>query len=47
MIIKEKSLYRKLLDWHKKTFGIATGEGIIIFIIIFLAMVFGNHFLTT
>ena len=21
MIIKERSLYRKLLDWHKKTFG--------------------------
>ena len=27
MIIKEKSLYRKLLDWHKKTFGYGFWDG--------------------
>ena len=48
MIIKERSLYRKLLDWHKKTFGIgfwdagdsgdgiSTGTGIIVFLIFIL-----------
>ena len=52
MIIKERSLYRKLLDWHKKTFGIdfwdagdsgegiSTGTGIIVFLIILLAWYF-------
>ena len=48
MIIKERSLYRKFLDWHKKTFGIgfwdagdsgdgiSTGTGIIVFLIFIL-----------
>ena len=49
MIIKERSLYRKFLDWHKKTFGIgfwdagdsgegiSTGSGIILFLIFMLS----------
>ena len=52
MIIKERSLYRKFLDWHKRKFnrglwevkeseeGFSNGTGIIIFLIIFLAWYF-------
>ena len=50
MIIKERSLYRKFLDWFKSKTGygfwepsgdsVSIGTGIIIFIIIFLAWYF-------